>query len=119
MDALTFTRILYIVCFLFSSSMYILASNSQKKKYKKGLDYIREHSVRLIRVIDLKEQFEILTELHELQQEQPNVSRSDMAMMNIINENIQKTAQQLRYLENKNEPSKTHKSESDNSIYQR
>lgn len=109
MDALMLTRILYIVCFLFSTSMYLLASNSQEKKYKRELNYIRENSVKLVRIIDLKEQFKILTELHELQEAQPNVSRNDMAMMNIINENIEKTAQQLRYLENKNEPSKSTK----------
>ena len=98
--------IIYLLCLVLNAGIYMLLLGHNYGKHKKYLDDIREGSVRLIRHIDLNEQYEMLITLHELQSEQPNISRSDTAMMNLLNEYIEKTSRQLRYMENKNEPSK-------------
>lgn len=95
--------ILYLLCLVLNAGIYITLLGYSYKKHKKYLDGIREDSVKLVRHIDLVETYKILTSLHELQSEQPNISRSDTSMMTLLNEYIEKTARQLRYLDNKNE----------------
>ena len=92
---------LYIMCLVLNTGIYLVLLGHNFKKHKKYLDKIREDSVRLVRIIDLNEQYSMLQGLHDIQELQPNVSQGDTAMMNLINEYIEKTARQLRYLEKK------------------
>ena len=118
MDSIILTRILFIICWLISTTMYLIASHKQSKRYSKWKETWYEISgdnLKRIRLIDLEEQYRILMELHEIQEIYPNVSRHDTAMMNTINDYIEKTARQMRYLESKNEPSEKFDKDSDNS----
>lgn len=118
MDSITATRIIYFISWCAVTILYWCFSAKQRKNYnqwKNDWNEIREKSVRLVRHIDLTEQYGMLLELHEIQEDYPNVSRHDTAMMNTINYYIENTARQLRYLDNKNEPSENGDNGTDNS----
>ena len=118
MNTLIVARIIYFLGLIFITIIYQILINSLKKDYKKYMEdweKIRQANIKLVRRIDLTEQYGMLLELHEIQENYPNVSRHDTTMMNTINEYIEKTARQLRYLDNKNESSELGDNIPDNS----
>lgn len=105
----------YVLIIYMVYDMYYKKTKKDYQNWKKDLEEIKNDSVRLVRHIDLTEQYGILLELHEIQEDYPNVSRHDTAMMNTINYYMENTARQLRYLDNKNEPSENGDNGTDNS----
>lgn len=93
---------IYFLAWCFSTVCYLLAIKDIKKKYNKRL----EERTSLLRKVDLWEQHQQLLYLKDIQESQPNVSKGDTEMMNMINYYIENTASELRNLGNKNEPSK-------------
>ena len=98
--------IIYFIAWLSSTVLYLLATKILRKNYeewKEDWNKLRKNQVKLTRKMDLQEQYRILLELHEIQENYPNVSKHDRAMMNSINYYIEKTTEQLRNLDNKKE----------------
>lgn len=91
------TVTIYFIAWCFSTILYLWATNVIRKHYKKT----KEKDIELTRRICLEKQYTMLMDLHEIQENYPNVSRSDTAMMNAINYYIEETASKLRNLDNK------------------